>query len=92
MTLRELFVRKGLASSVHQESVCCPFHGDRTPSATLYANSLKCWSKCQRSYQLLDFSMLWGAEAAGLVVDPTPDYLPEEEGNEKVVMFVGPAE
>lgn len=91
MVLRDFLLKKGLISSRDQTSVCCPFHADRSPSASLFSNSLRCWSQCQRSFGLLDFQALYGAEAQ-LEYDPTPDHLPEEEGHDKVIMFVGPSE
>jgi predicted phosphoadenosine phosphosulfate sulfurtransferase len=92
MTLRELLFKKGVIVDLKQVNVCCPFHADKNPSATLYTNSMKCWSKCQQVYHLNDFLGLYGKDAFGLEMasEPLPD--PEEESNGKVVMFFGPAD
>jgi hypothetical protein len=92
VTLRELLYKKGVISDLKQTTIKCPFHDDHTPSATLFTNTLKCWSKCGQTFKLQDFYTLYGIDAMGLQQAPEPLPEPEDEVHGKTVMFVGPAD
>lgn len=86
MTLHELLFKKGYLSDLRQNKCRCPFHDDHTPSADLEANTLRCWSKCNRTFALMDFHARFGPDALGLTLAPErPQY--EEDVPDKVVMF-----
>jgi hypothetical protein len=85
--LREALLKTGRITDIRQTDMRCPFHPDRSPSATLYQNEMRCWSKCHRTYKLMDFQALLGP---GYLLDMSqaPDHPPEERPDiRKSVMF-----
>ena len=89
MTLRELLLKKGLIHTLNQRDMLCPFHDDHSPSATLFTNDMKCWSKCGRTYTLIDFQALFGPDAMGLTLAPEEaDDRPQLDKPKKMTMFV----
>ena len=92
MTLRALLYQKGVISDLKQTQVRCPFHDDHNPSATLDTNTLRCWSRCNKTYHLIDFVSLYGKEAFALEMAPELIREEEAEDEQKVVMFIGPAD
>ena len=91
-TLREVLLRFHLIDSLEQRNMLCPFHADHSPSATLYTNTMRCWSKCNHTYGILDFMAKLGPGAADMLHD-AEKYVPEEdigEAGQKVIMFIGP--
>jgi len=89
-TLRRFLLSIGWIQSLTQVQIKCPFHDDNNPSASLFVNDIRCWSKCGQSYGIIDFQAKFGVPAFNIVhSNELPPDASEDDGK-KIVMFIGP--